>query len=174
MNRIVFLLAVTSLATPRLTLADASLSYISNDKPFISIKDVNRQAEAWGACSATYDIMALLLESSPAQAKQFKDFGNGASMAVVMTHVSDGLKKDMSSSQFLALWNYSKTLADSIPETQKTRMLADAEAIAATGSADFIDRISATIKVCMRNLEGQQVYIDSWRDLAKSGILTFN
>jgi hypothetical protein len=49
---------------------------------------VNRQADAWGTCAETYEIMSMLLmELSPAQAKQYKDFGNGASAAVLMTHL---------------------------------------------------------------------------------------
>ncbi len=146
-------------------------SYIYGKKRFMDIADVNRQAEAWGTCAAAYDVMALILKSQPAQAKQVKDYGNGASLAVIMTHVSDGLGPDITSDKFNALWNYSKTLGDSIPETKRNMMLAEAEALGEKGSSQFIEKVAATVKVCINNLKYQQVYIDDWRELAKSGLL---
>lgn len=155
------------------SLADTPDSYVDGGKPFLSIKDVNRQAESWGMCSAAYDVMAMLLaESNPAQAKQYSDLGNGASIAVVMSHVAGGMSSDMSPERFNSLWNYSKTLVDSIPETRKTMILAEAESLGESGTEKFINKLSATVKVCMENLEGQQRYIDTWRELAKSGLLT--
>lgn len=153
--------------------ASSDDSYVDGSKPFLSIKDVNRQAEAWGTCSANYDVMAMLLaESNPAQEKQYKDLGNGASMAVVMVHVSDGLVPDITPERFNSLWNYSKTLAYSIPETKRTMILADAETLGDKGTEKFITKVAKTTKVCMANLEGQQTYIDAWRELAKSGLLS--
>lgn len=153
--------------------ANSDSSYVDGSKPFVSIKDVNRQAEAWGTCSANYDVMAMLLaESNPAQAKQYRDLGNGASLAVVMVHVSDGLVSDISPERFNSLWNYSKTLADSIPETKRTMILADAEILGEKGTEKFITKVATTTKVCVANLEGQQKYIDAWRELAKSGLLS--
>jgi|TARA_B110000908_G_C10192800_1_gene421351 hypothetical protein len=154
-------------------IGSTEMPYVDGSKLFLSINDTNRQAEAWATCSATYDVMAMLLnESNPAQAQKFKDLGNGASMAVVMTHVTDGYSKDIDQDRFNSLWNYSKTLADSIPETMKTMILADAETLGESGTTVFITKVAATVKVCIANLEGQQVYIDTWRELAKSGWLT--
>lgn len=148
-------------------------AYVDGSKPFLEIKDVHRQAEAWGTCSATYDVMSMLLaESNPAQAKQYSDLGNGASMAVVMAHVADGLSPDISPESFNSLWGYSKTLADSIPETKKTMILAEAESLGESGTEKFIAKLATTLKICMANLEAQQTYIDTWRELAKSGLLT--
>ena len=152
-------------------IANDDLSYVDGSEPFILIKDINRQAEAWGTCSAAYEIMAQLLESTPAQAKKVKDLSNGASLAVVMSHVSDGLTSDITPEKFNALWTYSKTLYDSIPETRRTMIFADAEALGNKGAELFANKISATVKVCINNLEGQQSYIDTWRELAKSGLL---
>lgn len=99
--------------------AGQRLSYVDGSEPFLLINDANRQGEAWGICAAAYEIMSALLESGSAQAQQYKNLSNGASLAVVMTHVSKGLSSDMSQDSFNALWNYSKTLADSVPEVQK-------------------------------------------------------
>jgi len=164
---------LTALIIPTNSFGSSDSSYVDGSKPFLAIKDVNRQAEAWGTCSAAYDVMAMfLIESNPAQAKQYKDLGNGASMAVVMSHVADGLTEDINQDRFNSLWNYSKTLADSIPETKSTMILADAETLGESGAEKFITKVAATVKVCMANLEGQQTYIDTWRELAKSGLLT--
>ena len=71
--------------------------------------------------------MALLIQSKPARAKQIKDLSNGATLAVTMAHVSDGLVEDITPERFDALWMYSKSLGESIPETMRTMILADAE-----------------------------------------------
>ncbi len=147
-------------------------SYLSIDGPIIQIDDVNRQAEAWGTCAAAYDVMAMFFEDQPARSQQFKDFGNGAELAVIMTHVSGGLEPDMGHEEFSALWNYSKTLGESIPETRKTMILADAESTEEDSAEKFLQRVTNTVKTCVSNLEGQQVYIDTWRELAKNGLLS--
>lgn len=173
MNKIKYAGILIALVMSSYALGNNDLSYVDGTKPFLLIKDVNRQAEAWGTCAATYEVMSMLLmESSPAQAKEYKDLGNGASMAVVMTHVSNGLSPDITQGRFNSLWNFSKTLADSIPETKRTMILADAETLGESGAEKFIDKVAATTKVCMSNLEGQQTYIDNWRELAKSSLLT--
>lgn len=145
--------------------------YVDGSKKFVLIENTDRQAEAWGTCAAAYDVMAVLMASKPNQAQYFNDLGNGASMAVVMTHVSAGLDPEMGPAKFNALWNYSKTLAETIPETQRTMILADFEALGEERSSEFVEKVGKTVKICLSNLEGQQAYIDAWRDLAKSGLL---
>jgi len=147
-------------------------SYLNVEGIIIEIENVNRQAEAWGTCAAAYDIIAMLFEDQPARAQQFNDFSNGAELAVTMAHVTDGLEPDMGGERFSTLWNYSKTLGKSITETQMTMILADAESAREEGSERFFKRITKTVETCISNLEGQQVYIDTWRDLAKSGLLS--
>jgi hypothetical protein len=56
--------------------------------------------------------------------------------------------------------------------TQRTWLAAEAEASTGKQNAKaFLDNLSATISVCGENLEGQQLYIDTWRELVKSGLL---
>lgn len=147
-------------------------SYLNVEGKIIEIADVNRQAEAWGTCAAAYDVLAMFFEDQPARAQQFRNFGNGAELAVIMTHISDGLDQDMGQQEFSSLWNYSKTLGESIPETRKTTMLADAESAGKEGMDEFLQRVGNTVKQCVSNLDGQQAYIDTWRELAKSGLLS--
>lgn len=172
MNKIKSVGILIALVMSSYAFGNNELSYVDGTKPFLLIKDLNRQADAWGTCAATYEVMSILLmESSPAQAKQYQERGNGSAIAIVMTHVSDGLSSDMTQARFNSLWSLSKTLATSIPETKRTMILADAERLGASGSEKFIGKVVTTIEICMSNLEGQQNYIDKWRELAKSGLL---
>ena len=149
-------------------------TYVDGSKPFIAIKDVNRQGEAWAACSATYDIIARLLGETPAQSQQLKDRANGAKLAVGMTLVLEDLDSDISPERFNALWTFAKVAIDAWPEIQRNAILADAESLSsegAEGSNKFVDKLIATVKICKSNLESQQMYIDVWRAFAKSGML---
>lgn len=158
----------------------ASLSYASDDESylvtntnpkFLEIKDVNRQSQAWGICSAVYKITASFLPEQNAQAKQLLDFARGAELAVIMTHVSDGITKDISPERFSTLWLFSKQLGDSIPETSLTAVLADRERLGEEGQEQFVNKLTATMTICSDNLKDQQTYIEIWRELAKSGLL---
>lgn len=146
-------------------------SYLKDDTQFLLIKNTNRQGEAWAICSASYKIFSELIPGSPTQTKQMIDLGNGASTAVIMTHVMNGLKRDMNQKSFTALWNYSKTLGITITETQLTMILADAEFLGDEGKVKFLGKLANTLEICTHNLQTQQMYIDSWREIAKSGLL---
>ncbi len=151
--------------------ASESLTYLDGSKPFIAIENVNRQAEAWAVCAATYEMISTMLESQPARSKQMKEFSRGAKIAVAMTHVMDGMEPNMSPDRFNALWAYAKLAAQEWPITQRTFILADAEAMGAEEMERFGKKVLATVEICISNLDAQQMYIDSWRGFAKSGLL---
>ena len=147
-------------------------SYLNTDKPFLTIEDINRQSEAWGTCSATYRLTSMLFaDSQPAQAEEYKNYSNGAKIAVIMANVGDALDEGTSPARFSSIWAFSKALGDSIPESQFTRIMADAESLRGSGLGGFETKLLKTMQVCLDNLEGQQNYIDLWRELAKSGLL---
>ena len=153
-------------------LAEEIDGYVDGSTQFVLIEDVNRQAEAWATCAATYEIMATIFETSnPSQAQQYHDMSNGAALSVAMTHVLDGFEEDITPERFNSLWNYSKVLIQSLPETQTNMILADAERYSDEDVSSFYSKLGATAEVCVSNLDGQQEYIDLWRDLAKSGLL---
>ncbi len=163
---IVFSLFAFSLAN-----ASENSTYVDGSKPFIEIKDVNRQGEAWAICAASYDIIAEIFKSQPAQSKQFSEFANGAELAVGMTLVLEAFDSEISPERFNSLWRYSRLAMKEWPTVQLTAILADAERLGAEGYEGFVDKVAATVKICISNLESQQAYIDSWRVLAKSGLL---
>lgn len=166
------ILACAFIVSAHTVFGQSQESYVNVDVPFILMKDAHRQADAWATCSAVYAIASEILESSPAQAKHLKEMSNGASIAVTMTHVSDGLDTGITSERFAALWNYSKLLASSLPESKMTAILADAEGMGKGKAEQFIRKLTATLEICMQNADSQQAYIDTWRELAKSGLVT--
>jgi hypothetical protein len=146
--------------------------YVDGSKSFLEIKDVNRQAEAWAMCAATYDVMAeILSESQPARSQQLKELANGAEVTVTMAIVSDGLTPDITQDRFNALWSMAQLSGTELPRTRRTMLAADEESSAGEKAKEFFSNLSATMEICFKNLEGQQMYIDLWRELAKSGLL---
>lgn len=145
------------------------ISYVSSSIPITSIEDVNRQAEAWGACSATWTLMASIAEEGSAQAELSDQMANGAKLALAMTYIMD-LADDPKPGRLKSTWIYAKEAMEFMPETQLTVMMADFEQI---GSDKWVQNVIATKKVCEDNLDGQQIYIDTWRNLATSGLLEY-
>jgi ABC-type sulfate transport system substrate-binding protein len=152
--------------------ADDQNSFVDGSKPFVEIQNVHRQAEAWAMCAAAYDATSeVFSESRPATAKQFSDLANGAELAVIISIVWDGLKPDLTPDGFDALWTAAKITGVELPKTRRTVLQAAAENLTEEEADLFYSKLGDTVKVCISNSEAQQKYIDTWRDLAKSGLL---
>lgn len=146
------------------------------DKPFMAIENVNRQAEAWATCAATYDIAAEIFETSdPANSQQLSNFAKGAELAIAMSTLNDSIQSEPSPNpeKFTATWSYAKVLMVELPKSRRTLILADVETLGVDGHKTFLSRLGATLKVCTTNLQAPQAYVESWRELAKSGLLKF-
>lgn len=167
------LVALSVLAIGPAKTVEGATPYVDGSKPFIAIEDVNRQAEAWAMCAATYDFAAkIFAEEQPARSQQLNELGNGAEVAVTMAVFSGGLDPEISQERFNALWSVAKLSGTEIPKTRMTILAAEEESYAGNNNkVVFLENISATIEVCLKNLEGQQMLIDTWRELAKSGLL---
>lgn len=174
MNK-VMILAIVALSVLSIGEANAvedATPYVDGSKSFLKIEDVNRQAEAWAMCAATYDTMAeILSKAQPARSQQLSELANGAEVAVTMAIVSDGLDPEISQERFNALWSMGKLSGTELPKTRLTMLAAEAESYTGKDTEVFIRNLTATVEICIRNLEGQQMYIDTWRELAKSGLL---
>jgi hypothetical protein len=57
-----------------------------------------------------------------------------------------------------------------MPEVKLTSIMADLEA---RGMDAWSKDFKPTLEQCTNNLETQQMYVDSWRSLASSGLLDF-
>jgi hypothetical protein len=140
----------------------------------------HEQARLWATCAALYNTLAALNDTvwkNPAQAKQFNNMGNGAEVAVAMTFVVSAFgtsTKDLSPSKFNATWDYAKVAMKEIPAAQQAAIDANME-LGLNGTTNLKDEVQAIIdgaNVCIENVELQQTYIDIWRELASSGLLT--
>ena len=123
-------------------------------------------------CAATYDVMAQILSKlQPARAQQLRDLAKGAKVTAIMTIASDGLDPGITQERFNALWAMAKLAGTELSSTRRTMLAADAESSTDKEAEVFIGNLSATMEICFKNLRGQRMYIDSWRELAKSGKL---
>jgi hypothetical protein len=169
---IVTILFVGALTIGEATATESFTPYVDGSKSFLEIKDVNRQAEAWAMCAATYDVMAQILsEFQPARAQQLRDLAKGAKVTAIMTIASDGLVPDITQERFNALWAMAKLAGTELSSTKRTMLAADAESSTGNEAEVFIGNLSATMEICFKNLKGQQMYIASWQELTKSGKL---
>jgi len=168
--RIFFMAAIAaSLSSPILA---SGKSYVAGAPKIADIEDSDREAEAWAMCAASYDLMAWMLdETNPAKAKQLTERANGAELAVTISMVTSELDEDTTPEKFKRLWEFSKLIGNALPTTMNTSLLADLESDDSEGKDVFIESLSKTVAVCIDNLAGQQMYIDIWRSLAKSGML---
>lgn len=74
--------------------------------------------------------------------------------------VVNELGTDITPERFNALWKYLKMAIEEWPSSKKITMMADAERLGQGGFQEFLDSIGATNKICISNLEAQQMYID--------------
>ena len=157
------------LAFAELAFADA---YVDTGTPFLEIEDANRQAETWAVCAASYDMMSTIMrEGAPARAQQLSDLGNGAKLSAGMTLVTRDLDPDISIEKFKLLWADAQVAMTEWPQEKLNAILADAQRMGDEGAEAFGRKINATVVACINNLEAQQMYIASWQELVKSGLL---
>jgi hypothetical protein len=162
----------------------AGISYVSGDVPFVTVEDVNRQAEAWATCAATYNVSSKAFRTlnEPTTAEELNNLGNGAEMAVAMTLIANLAKQvgpeatPDSMIKFNATWTYAKVAMVEWPKTQETSIWAELERVQADdriGITQFFANLAATVTVCRDNSDSQQMYVDMWHSLATSGLLQF-
>ena len=171
-TKITCLAVMLSLLGISLASAADKPAYVDGSIPFVEIKDVDRQAETWAVCAASYDLMSTIMEpKAPDRAKQIADLGNGARVALGMSLVINDLQPDISQEQFNTLWEEPSLAMTELPQNQLYSILADAEKLGTEGAEAFGKKINATVVICINNLRGQQMYIDTWSQLAESGLL---
>jgi len=183
--RLVFVLILGLPCIGELFAAEATSSlFVRSDTPFVLIADTNAQATEWATCAAIYQLVAESLATDPKtanQAEQIRQQGNGAKLAITMSFVADAFS-DMQSppsdgdlARFNAGLEYGKVAMTALPPTQMTAILADLERTKLLN--DNIDawqeKLLNSFKVCLSNGEGQQSYVDLWRELATSGLISF-
>lgn len=148
-------------------------SYVDDSMSFIANSDVNLEAEAWAMCAASYTVMSeIILDTRPIQAKKLAELANGAELAVTMSIFTEDLDPDVSLKKMDTLWKAAVIIGHQLPQIRKDILLADAEADTVNNNGQFFSDLQATVKVCSDNILSQQFYVDSWRSLMQSGILS--
>lgn len=178
MNKIILLCVLSLFFRIPLALADKEESFVDGSKPFITIEDVNRQAEAWAMCAAVYNFVAeMFAESNPASSNLSKDMSRGAGLAAIMSIVQDGLPKidtedaDEGMRRFGSLWSSAKITGTELPKTRTTMLLAQQEMLSENEVEGFYAKVGKTVEICTANSKDQQMYIDLYREMTKTGLL---
>lgn len=147
-------------------------AYLDTSQSIISIKEKNRQAEAWAICAASFEISSLLLKAdNPATSTMMNNLANGAKMSIAMTYMTSLLvEENIEPDRFNATWEFAKSAMSSLTEVQSTSIMMSKET---QGTDIWFDRLTKTVEFCTSNGESQQMYVDFWRELATSGLLQF-
>jgi len=145
-------------------------SFVDDSKPIVAIENSHKQADAWATCAAVYDLASeLLSESNPAQSKLLANMANGATLAVTMSILNDGLKPDITPERFTILWEMAKVAGNERPQIMRTALESALEGSSDEDQAAHLDNITTTMEVCRKKAPGQQAYIEAWREMAVSG-----
>ena len=77
------------------------------------------------------------------------------------------MDSEASSSQVSARAKMGNLLMESIPKTQLTAMFAAGEQM--KHSEEWFALLTSTLELCLKNLEQQQMLINTWREMYASG-----
>jgi len=163
------------LCTSLLSLAESfeDISFIEGEHQFILNKDTQKEANSWAMCSAAYSMLAKVNEpESPEYASKLNQFSNGAGIAIVMTYyMRMDTAKDGSSwnEDFARVWRHGVTMRESLIDVAATHIASNIEG---HGLEVSLVKLINTVSICSDNLDAQQAFIDAWRELRESGVLT--
>ena len=78
----------------------------------------------------------------------------------------------MNAKEFPNVWKFAQIQIESLRDTQSTMILSDLEMMTENSQQEqFMAKLLKTIEICSSNAETQQMYVDMWRELAKSGLV---
>ena len=143
--------------------------------PTTAITDisVHTQSRVWATCAVAHDIAAVIESSeapNSASAKESQQLSNGARLASGITFIVDAMGQDqeLTSQKFAATWNMAKLAMESNYETLSTSINAKLERNTSATLVGFYP----TYGRCLALRELQQEYVNIWRELYGSGLLT--
>ena len=181
----IFLFIASVMPDAFATSTEKSTSWVDKS---ISIRDISnkqKQAEAWGMCSAVYKKASELMETESSEAaKIFSTRANEAAIVAGMVYIDKGEAAIAAAAFAAGVVHIDKgkdwipyteeqkqamqSMSQNIPEVQFNIIMADLDVL---GWDIWFDKFSVTLEFCISNLDGQQFYIDFWRELASSGLL---
>ena len=107
---------------------------------------------------------------SPAYASKLNQFGNGAGIAIVMTyymHMDTNSDQSSFTADFARVWQHGLTMRESLMDVSATHIASNIEA---HGLDVSLVKLVNTVSICSDNLDLQQTYIDTWRQLREEGM----
>lgn len=134
---------------------------------------VHTQSRVWATCAVAHDIAAMIENSEApgsASAQESQQLSNGARLASAITFVVDamGQDEDLTPRKFAGTWNMAKLAMESNYETLSTSINAKLERDVSATLAGFYP----TYGRCLALRELQQEYVNIWRELYGSGLLS--
>lgn len=173
MKRMLQFLALI-LLTSHVSAQSQADSYLPNITLFAEINDPAREAEAWAMCSTVYEFYSEIMSEgeTAATSELLHQQGNGAKFAILMLQMLN-LPEDATPEQFKAAYKYGQHMMETLPSQKQLQIKSDLELakVQKTPITQVTERIKNTFQTCQNNLELQQLYIDAFRELAKSGMV---
>lgn len=164
---------LTLLSMPTLSHSNetSSESFIEGNQQFSENQDKQIEANSWAMCSVAYTTLSKLNEAeSPAYASKLNQFGNGAGIAIVMTyymHMDTNSDQSSFTADFARVWQHGLTMRESLMDVSATHVASNIEA---HGLDVSLVKLVNTVSICSDNLDLQQTYIDTWRQLREEGM----
>ena len=165
------LLTLLLMSTLSQTNEASSESFIEGKQQFSENQDKQIEANSWAMCSVAYSTLSKVNEAeSPAYASKLNQFGNGAGIAIVMTyyvHMDTGDDPSSFNTGFARVWQHGLTMRESLIDVAATHIASNIE----THGLDVsLVKLVNTVSVCSDNLDLQQTYIDTWRQMREQGM----
>jgi hypothetical protein len=151
-------------------------TYLAHGHVFAEIEDPEREADSWATCAATYDLVADIIRSeAPAMSEDMHQKANGAELAVSMALIMGdaGLREPGGNKRFGPVLKMAQLASSERPKIYRAQIMADFEAARTADRKAAADRrLMNTVRICADNVSVQQAYIDGWREMVKSGLVT--
>jgi len=165
------LLSLLSISTLSQSNETSSESYIEGKHQFSENQNKQIEASSWAMCSVAYSMLSKINEEeSPAYASKLNQFGNGAGIAIVMTYYMHMDPNDDQSSfkaDFARVWQHGLIMRESLMDVSATHIASNIETFGLNLS---LVKLVNTVSICSDNLDLQQTYIDTWRQLREVGM----
>ena len=143
--------------------------FLSTQVDFPLMKNKHDESRAWASCSAAYLVYSdILSEEKPATAKQVKNLSNGAILSSQISLFMRSLDDSPTKEEFAAAWEASALTRDSNKEVAYTALLSEFELDPETA----LKELDAKLTRCADNLKHQQAYVETYREMVSTGLLS--
>lgn len=134
--------------------------------------EAHDQSRMWSTCAAVHELVAVMDDNgadSPS-AKESANQGRGAKVASAIVFIVDYFEdsEDPNPAIFSSKWEMATMVMESNYESVTTSIFSGM----AADPAAFSEKLLPTYRYCLNILDVQQDYIDLWRELYGSGLLS--